>query len=690
LRSCNTTGDAERGEAADALACFRKQGDQPRPGGDSGGDGSPRSGGEFRGGRWLLWIVLFGILMVLVLQFGWRGFERTEEIDFKVFLDHLRREPESDIKTAIIQGREITGEYKQRPGLEYKRYETLAPDLERNPEYLSEIVEKVEEVKFEQPSRWAEILITLLPWILVLGAIWYFLFRQLRASGGPGGVLSFGKSRATLVTGEKTRKTFADVAGIREAKEEVQEIISFLKNPKRFLKMGARIPKGVLLIGAPGTGKTLLAKAIAGEAGVPFYSISGSDFVEMFVGVGASRVRDLFQQAKENSPCIIFLDEIDAVGRRRGTGLGGGHDEREQTLNAILVEMDGFESDEKVIIMAATNRPDVLDPALLRPGRFDRRIVIDLPDIRGREAILRVHGRKVRLGDDVDFSKLAKASPSFTGADLENMINEAALLAVMKGRGQVAMEELEEARDKVIWGKEKRSRILDDEERRLTAYHEAGHALLAHIMPEVDRLHKVTIIPRGMALGATMHLPEKDEHNKSRRKLMGELTVLYGGRVAEEMFCDDISTGAKADIERATDLARRMVCDWGMSEELGPIDYAAEEEHLFLGHEIARQRQHSEATSIEIDKEVRRIIDESLGRARELLEEHREDIQQVAEALLQYEVLSAEDVDHVLKGEELAREPSGKAAKAGEAPPAPASAKSSPPKGGPAPEPSPA
>jgi cell division protease FtsH len=646
----NDEGEPDRA----AFAALRKQDDKPRSG-PGRGDGS-RRGPELRGGRWFVWL-LFAVTLVLILQFGSYVSASIEELEFWQFREKLGA---GEIAKVIVEGDEYSGEYIK--GDDRLKFHTVGPRIDDNPDLIEEIRQHAK-LEFKKPSKWVELLIGFLPWLVLAILIWYVLLRQLRASGGPGGVLSFGKSRATLVTKEKTRKTFADVAGIEEAKEEVEEIISFLKNPKRFHRMGARIPKGVLLIGSPGTGKTLLAKAIAGEAEVPFYSISGSDFVEMFVGVGASRVRDLFQQAKENSPCIIFLDEIDAVGRRRGTGLGGGHDEREQTLNAILVEMDGFESDEKVIVMAATNRPDVLDPALLRPGRFDRRIVIDLPDVRGREAILRVHGRHVRLGDNVDFARMAKATPSFSGADLENMINEAALLAVMNSREQVVMDDVEESRDKTLWGKEKRSRVLDEEDRRVTAYHEAGHALLAHILPEVDKLHKVTIIPRGMALGATMHLPKKDEYNKTRHKIMGELVVLYAGRVAEEMFCDDISTGAKNDIEHATDLARRMVCDWGMSAELGPIDYAAEEEHVFLGHEIARQRQHSDATSVEIDKEVRRIIDEALKRARDTLEKHREDVRLIAEALLKYEVLGAEDMDEILKGHELAREPSQRSEK---------------------------
>jgi cell division protease FtsH len=608
---------------------------------------------EFRGGRWLMWLV-FAILVLLIIQFGKNPFSNSEN-SIKSMDDFMKDLVARKYEYVVKHGGSLSGKYT--PGETHTRF-VMTYEGGLDPELRDKIME-FSDLRFEHPSRWVEALGMFLPWVLILAFIWFFFFRQLRASGGPGGVLSFGKSRATLVTKEKTRKTFADVAGIEEAKEEVEEIITFLKNPKRFLRMGARIPKGVLLIGAPGTGKTLLAKAIAGEAGVPFYSISGSDFVEMFVGVGASRVRDLFLQAKETAPCIIFLDEIDAVGRRRGTGLGGGHDEREQTLNAILVEMDGFESNANVIVMAATNRPDVLDPALLRPGRFDRQIVIDLPDVRGRAAILRVHGRHVRLADDIDFDRMAKATPSFSGAELENTINEAALLTVMLNKPRVTMSEIEEARDKVIWGKEKR-RVIDEEDRGITAHHEAGHALLSHILPEVDKLHKVTIIPRGMALGATMHLPKKDEYNKGLKKLKGELVVLYGGRVAEELFCSDISTGASHDIQQATDLARRMVCNWGMSE-LGPINFNAEEEHIFLGREISRQRQHSEATSIEIDREIKRIIDEAMTRTRKLLDEHREDISRVAKALLKYEVLSAEDVDLVIEGKPLGREPSADA-----------------------------
>jgi len=495
-----------------------------------------------------------------------------------------------------------------------------------------------------------------LPWLLFLFIAWFLLFRQLRVPGGTGNVLAFGKSRAKLASKEHTGVTFDDVAGIDEAKEEVKELVEFLKNPSKFRKLGGRIPRGILLVGPPGTGKTLLAKAIAGEADVPFFSICGSDFVEMFVGVGASRVRDLFRQAKENSPCIVFLDEIDAVGRRRGSGLGGGHDEREQTLNAILVEMDGFERDEGIITIAATNRPDVLDPALLRPGRFDREIVLDLPDLRGREEILAVHAKKIRLAPDVDLRVIARGTPGFSGADLEAVINEAALIATMKNKDAVELEDLEEARDKIIWGRQKRSKVMDEEDKRIAAYHEAGHTLVGKLLPEAEPVHKVSIIPQGRALGATMFLPEKDRYHIQKKKLLTDICVALGGRVAEEIFCDDITSGAQNDFERATEIARLMVCKWGMSERLGPINYADNEEHLFLGREITRTRLHSEATAIAVDREIRRIIDECYERTKKLIQEHAEEAKRIAEALLYYETLQAEEIDKVMAGERIERE----------------------------------
>jgi cell division protease FtsH len=510
-----------------------------------------------------------------------------------------------------------------------------------------------EKVAYERNNDiWGSLLLTLVPWLLFIGFFLFLFTRQMRGSGGSGGIMSFGRSRVKMIPPEQAGKvTFDQVAGAEEAKEEVQEIISFLKNPKRFSRLGGRVPRGVLLLGPPGTGKTLLAKAISGEASVPFFAISGSDFVEMFVGVGASRVRDLFKQARENAPCVIFLDEIDAVGRKRGAGLGGGHDEREQTLNAILVEMDGFETDSGVIMIAATNRPDVLDAALLRPGRFDRQISLDLPDIRGREAILVVHGQKVVLSPEVDLEAVARGTPMFSGAELEALINEAALTATLLDKEAIEQSDLDEARDKVRFGRESKSRVIADEDRRITAYHESGHALVAaKLKGVVEPVHKVTIIPRGRALGATMQLPERDKYHHRRKELMGMLAVLYGGRVAEELFCDDISGGASNDIERATELARQMVCSWGMSDLLGPVSYGEQRQEVFLGDELMRNKNYSEATSQEIDREVRKIINISHTTATEILEAHRDEMERLTEALMRYETLSGDDVRRLMAG----------------------------------------
>jgi cell division protease FtsH len=491
------------------------------------------------------------------------------------------------------------------------------------------------------------------PWILLL-AVFVIFLRQLRSQGGAGGVMSFGRSRAQLYSKEnRTNVTFDDVAGADEAKAEVRELVEFLKNPTRFTRIGGRIPRGVLLVGAPGCGKTLLAKAIAGEAEVPFFSISGSDFVEMFVGVGASRVRDLFKQARENSPCIIFLDEIDAVGRRRGSGMGGGHDEREQTLNAILVEMDGFGTDEGIIVIAATNRPDVLDPALLRPGRFDREVTIDLPDLEGRRAILEVHLKRVKRGTDIDIGTLARSTPGYSGADLAAIINEAAIMAVLAKRDEVCMADLEEARDKVRYGRQKKSRKVEDEDRRITAYHEAGHAVIAATLPEIDRPHKVTIVPRGRALGSTMVLPERESYHLQKKKLTGQVVMLFGGRVAESIFCGDISAGASDDIRRATDLARAMVSELGMSERIGPINYAERQGSDFLGTELLRGRVHSEETARDIDEEVKNLLGDCYHRAESILTEQREATRLVAEALLRFETITGEEVARVLAGASL-------------------------------------
>jgi cell division protease FtsH len=506
----------------------------------------------------------------------------------------------------------------------------------------------------EDNSVWTQVLVSFLPWVLILFVFYFFVIRQMRSPGG-GGILSFGRSRAHLYTKEnRTGITFDDVAGVEEAKEEVAEIVEFLKNPQRFQRLGGRIPRGILLAGQPGTGKTLLAKAIAGEAEVPFFSISGSDFVEMFVGVGASRVRDLFRQAKENSPCIIFLDEIDAVGRKRGSGMGGGHDEREQTLNAILVEMDGFDTDEGIIVIAATNRPDVLDPALMRPGRFDREIVIDLPDVRGREMILRVHSRKVKMAPSVDLSVIARATPGFSGADLAAVINEAAIAAVMNGHDAIELADLEEARDKIRFGRQKKSRVMEREDKRITAYHEAGHAVVQSLLDKTEPVHKVTIIPRGMALGATMTLPTKDQYFVSRERMQQDLAVLYAGRIAEETFCGDITAGAQNDIQRATQLARLMVCEWGMSSRVGPINYGERQGSEFLGTEFRMGNVYSDDTAREIDQEVKGLLERSYGRARELIQANQDAMHRVAEGLLKYETLSGEEVQWLIAGRDIA------------------------------------
>jgi len=506
---------------------------------------------------------------------------------------------------------------------------------------------RVDNVQDEPSSSyWLPALYYLLPFALLLG-FWIFMLRQMQSGGNK--ALSFGKSRAKLLSNQQKRVTFKDVAGVEEAKEELQEIIEFLKEPQKFQKLGGRIPKGVLMMGPPGTGKTLLARAIAGEANVPFFSISGSDFVEMFVGVGASRVRDLFEQGKKNAPCIIFIDEIDAVGRHRGAGLGGGHDEREQTLNQLLVEMDGFESNDGVILIASTNRPDVLDPALLRPGRFDRRVVVSRPDVRGREGILKVHTRKIPLGEDVDISVIARGTPGFTGADLANLVNEAALNAARYNKKVVAMYDFELAKDKVLMGAERKSMVISNEEKRVTAYHEAGHTLVGLKVPNADPVHKVTIIPRGMALGVTQQLPEGDRHNYTKDYLLGQISILMGGRIAEETFLGGITTGASNDIERATELARSMVCEYGMSE-LGPLTFGKKEEQIFLGREIAQHRDYSEETSIRIDSEVRKIVTEQYERATKIIQENRDTLVRLADALLEHESLDGVQIRRIVAG----------------------------------------
>lgn len=505
----------------------------------------------------------------------------------------------------------------------------------------------------KQSSEWLNLLIGIVPWVLII-AVWIIFMRRMQGgAGGSRGIFSFGKSKAKLISQSHNRVTFKDVAGADEAKVELQEVIEFLKEPSKFQKLGGKIPKGVLLLGPPGTGKTLLARAVAGEAGVPFFSISGADFVEMFVGVGASRVRDLFEQGKRNAPCIIFIDEIDAVGRHRGAGLGGGHDEREQTLNQLLVEMDGFEQNTGVIIIAATNRPDVLDPALLRPGRFDRQIVVDRPDVKGREGILKVHTRKIPLDDDIKLEVLAKGTPGLAGAELANLVNEAALLAARKNKSKVAMEDFEEAKDKVMMGMERKSLIISEEEKKTTAYHEIGHVLVAKKIPEADPVHKVTIIPRGRALGVTSYLPMDEKHTYSKQYLEAMITYALGGRAAEKIVFGHYTTGAGNDIERSTNVARKMVCEWGMSDKLGPLSYGAKEEEIFLGREIQKHRDYSENTAIEIDQEIRSIVSACMARAENILKENIDMLHHLSKELLEREILDGEEIDKLMRGEEL-------------------------------------
>jgi cell division protease FtsH len=585
------------------------------------------------------------LLWTLVSKSGQSA--REEEPSYSEFMAQVDRGNVKEVTLYLSPtSYEIEGEWRE-PSKKFRTtiFKESAPDLAKTLRDKQVLIN----VKEVNRADWVTFLLNAAP-LFLLVAFWIFMMRQMQAGGNK--ALSFGKSRARLLTAQQKKATFKDVAGTDEAKEELQEIIEFLKDPQKFQKLGGRIPKGVLLVGPPGTGKTLLARAIAGEANVPFFSISGSDFVEMFVGVGASRVRDLFEQGKKNAPCIIFIDEIDAVGRHRGAGLGGGHDEREQTLNALLVEMDGFESNEGVILIAATNRPDVLDPALLRPGRFDRRVVVARPDVKGREEILRVHTRKVPLNDDVDLSVIARGTPGFSGADLANLVNEAALWAARQGRKTVFMIDFEMSKDKVLMGVERKSMILSEEEKRNTAFHEAGHALVAAITPGTDPLHKVTIIPRGMALGLTMQLPIDDKHTYTKTYLEGTLTVLMGGRCAEEIFLGHITTGAGNDIERATDIARKMVCEWGMST-LGPLAYGKKEEAIFLGREIAQHRDYSEDTAIRIDQEVHSIVTTAYTNARGVLENNRDTLERIAVALLDREVLDAVELRLLMENKPL-------------------------------------
>jgi cell division protease FtsH len=591
----------------------------------------------------LFWL-LIGVSALLLWEVvkGARDTQKDKDMNFSEFMNNVDQGRVHDI---TVDGMQVKGKLTDNSG-----FHTTVPA--NYPDMIKKLQEKGVVMSFRDINSGSLPLQLLGTWapLILLGALWFFMIRQMQTGGNK--ALSFGKSRARLLSMQQKKVTFKDVAGVEEAKEELREIIEFLREAQKFQKLGGRIPKGVLLVGPPGTGKTLLARAVAGEANVPFFSISGSDFVEMFVGVGASRVRDLFEQGKKNAPCIIFIDEIDAVGRHRGAGLGGGHDEREQTLNQLLVEMDGFESNEGVILMAATNRPDVLDPALLRPGRFDRRVVVSRPDVRGREEILRVHTRKIPLAEDVDLSVLARGTPGFSGADLANMVNEAALAAARQNRKAVLQYDFELAKDKVLMGVERKSLLLTDEEKRNTAYHEAGHALVAAKMPHSDPLHKVTIIPRGMALGVTMQLPTDDRHNYYKNYLETQIAILMGGRIAEEMFLNVMSTGAGNDIERATDMARKMVCEWGMSE-LGPLTFGKKEEQIFLGREIAQHRDYSEDTAIKIDQEVRKLVSNGYGTAKQILSDNRDTLEKVAQALIEREVLDANEIKLLVDGKEL-------------------------------------
>jgi cell division protease FtsH len=607
----------------------------------------PNNRMPFRG--MAVWFLLLAVLLFVFQMFS-QGPERIQKVPYNP--DFLRMIEDGKIRKAEIV-MEVSGSRFVRGELvdldektgKHRKFRVFIASTEDVQKKLTEKGVAFEVVP-QNPYLW-QILSGAIPFLLIMGLLYFLFMRQMRIAGK--GAMSFGKSRAKLLSRGKNRITFSDVAGVEEAEEEVQEIVEFLKDPKRYQKLGGRIPKGVLLVGPPGTGKTLLAKAIAGEANVPFFSISGSDFVEMFVGVGASRVRDMFEQARKSAPCIIFIDEIDAVGRSRFSGIGGGHDEREQTLNALLVEMDGFDTQEGIIIIAATNRPDVLDNALLRPGRFDRQIVVDLPSLDGREAILKIHTKRIKLAKEADLRRVARGTPGFSGADLSNLVNEAALLAARRGAEVVELKDMEEARDKVRWGRERRSRLLDDGEKTLTAYHEAGHAIVLALAEEGEPVHKVTIIPRGQSLGSTMQLPEKDRYTQGRRKLLGMLVGLMGGRAAEELACSDITTGAQNDLKQATRLARLMVCEWGMSAELGPQSYGDREELLFLGREVSRNQDYSEATAQKIDQEVNRMLREAYAKAIEILQTHRDKLDLITRLLIERETLDGQEVVELIK-----------------------------------------
>ena len=589
-----------------------------------------------------LWLVI-GIVLITLFNMFNQPLTPQSEVVFSDFMDQVEQ---GQVNEVVISGDNISGKY-----VDGKAFQTTAPP--KDPDLIKSLRQKsvrIVVVAPEQTSWYMSILISWFPMLLLLG-IWIFFMRQMQAGGGK--AMSFGKSKARLLNDTKNKTTFKDVAGVDEAKEELHEIIEFLKEPQKFSKLGGKIPKGVLLIGPPGTGKTLLARAISGEANVPFFSISGSDFVEMFVGVGASRVRDLFEQGKKNSPCIIFIDEIDAVGRHRGAGLGGGHDEREQTLNQLLVEMDGFENNEGVILLASTNRPDVLDPALLRPGRFDRQVTVGRPDVKGRVGILKVHTSTVPLTDEVDLKVIARGTPGFTGADLANLVNEAALLAARDDKKAVAMVDFEEAKDKVMMGVERRSMVISDKEKKNTAYHESGHALVAALLPGTDPIHKVTIIPRGRALGVTMQLPMDEQHTYQRNYLFSSLAILMGGRCAEEICLGEMTTGAGNDIERATEMARKMVCEWGMSDKMGPLTYGAKEEQVFLGKDMSSQKNFSDQTAKLIDQEVKTLVMDGYTRATDLLKNNRDVLEKMAQALLERETLDGQDIKDIIAGKDI-------------------------------------
>ena len=593
----------------------------------------------------LLWLVIAAVLLTVFQNFNVRA--ENEEIDYSAFLEMVAQ---SQVRTVEVDGLTIRGERSDG-----RAFETIQPQI-TDSALIGDMIDRNVDFKGKRPEQqsiWTQLLVASFP-ILVIIAVFMFFMRQMQGgAGGKGGPLTFGKSKAKLLGEDQIKTTFADVAGVDEAKEDVQELVEFLQDPSRFQKLGGRIPRGILMVGQPGTGKTLLAKAIAGEAKVPFFSISGSDFVEMFVGVGASRVRDMFEQAKKQTPCIIFIDEIDAVGRHRGAGVGGGHDEREQTLNQLLVEMDGFEGNEGIIVIASTNRPDVLDPALLRPGRFDRQVVVSLPDIRGREQILKVHMRKVPLGADVDASLIARGTPGVSGADLANLVNEAALFAARQDKRAVTMGEFEQAKDKIMMGAERKSMVMSEKERQNTAYHEAGHCIVGYLVPEHDPSYKVSIIPRGRALGVTMFLPEEDRYSLSKRMILSQICSLFGGRIAEEMTLgpDGITTGASNDIERATKMAKAMVTKWGLSEKLGPLMYADDEEEVFLGMSAGAARpQVSNETAMKIDAEVRSIIDSCYVTAENILEENRTKLEVMKDALLEYETIDKVQIDEIMAG----------------------------------------